>query len=108
MYFSRRPATVYMTERSAAIIGSMPGRFTLTATLLPSNSSAKWTCAIEAEATGVVSNDLNFEHKAQAPRVAQTPSLLRYKDPLDGRHKGRKNPQLPGDVAEAVPYEGND
>ena len=38
----------------------MFGRSTLTATSVPSGSTAKWTCATDALATGVRSNDRNI------------------------------------------------
>src|SRR6266446_1355572 len=44
-------------SRSRATARAIPGRNTLTATSCPSVVTAKWTCAIEAAATGVSSNE---------------------------------------------------
>ena len=53
---SIQPAIMRMSARSFSMVGSMPGRSTLTATsrTAPPRSRrvAKWTCAIEALATG--------------------------------------------------------
>ena len=44
---------------SFSITWAMFGRSTLTATGVPSGSSAKWTCATDALAIGVSSNERN-------------------------------------------------
>ena len=44
-------------SRSVATRSVIPGRNTFTATLLPSDSRAAWTCATEALATGTGSNE---------------------------------------------------
>ena len=57
--FSSSVAAVCISEMSFSITWAMFGRSTLTATGVPSGSSAKWTCATDALATGVWSNDRN-------------------------------------------------
>ena len=44
-----------MIFMSAVVRLSMPGRWTLKTTLVPSASSAPWTWAIDADASGLVS-----------------------------------------------------
>ncbi len=46
-------------SRSRSTRGTMPGRWILTATASPECSCARWTCPIEAAASGVVSNSAN-------------------------------------------------
>jgi hypothetical protein len=53
---STRSAIHDSKSTSRAKAASTPGRRTLTATSSPSGVRAKWTCAIEAAATGVSSN----------------------------------------------------
>ncbi len=57
---STNAARTRSNATSLAITSRMPGRSTFTATSRPEGSTAKWTCATEALATGVVSRDLNI------------------------------------------------
>ena len=43
-----------MTPRSAWVLARIRGRWTLTATSVPSSSVARWTWAVEAAANGLV------------------------------------------------------
>ena len=68
MVRSTMPATLFSRAMSAAICWSMPGRSTLTTTSRPPGKVAACTCAIEAGASGVVSEALvGVAHAAAAP-----------------------------------------
>ena len=56
---SATDASSSMTPRSACVLAWIRGRWTLTATSVPSCSVAWWTCAVDAAAKGTGSNVAN-------------------------------------------------
>ena len=80
---------------SFSITCAMFGRSTLTATGVPSGSSAKWTCATDALAMGVGSNERNTDVDGLAVQPRQRRQHL-----LEGkrRHAVLQLRELVGDV----------
>ncbi len=64
-----------MMSRSALTTLAMPGRRTFRATVRPSRRTARWTCEIEAEATGAGSSAAKTSEAGRpysSPRIFST------------------------------------
>ena len=96
--FSSRLAKVSSRARSCLMTGSMFGRRILTATSWPPSSGfrrAKWTCAIEAQATGTASNSANTSLRRPAVGLLD---FGQGEMRVEGRHAILQPGQFVGDV----------
>ena len=60
------------TAASRATTSSIPGRWTFTTTGVPSTSTARWVCPIDAAASGSNSNDANARSTGSPSSASST------------------------------------